>query len=90
MNITKYLVSKGGDPNAKTAMGRTALLKATWNGEVELVKVLLEHPGMNINQGDSSGRTALHMAVWGRYGGRLRKKASINPEDSPECALLMI
>ena len=49
MEITKYLAAKGADPNAKTAMGRTALLKATWNGEVELVRVLLEQPAMDIH-----------------------------------------
>ena len=32
LHITKYLVSKGANVNAKTAMGRSALLKATWNG----------------------------------------------------------
>jgi ankyrin repeat protein len=32
LEITKYLVQKGADVNAKTAMGRSALLKAIWNG----------------------------------------------------------
>lgn len=49
MEITKYFVDLGGDVNAKTAMGRTALLKATWNGEKELVKVLLDHPSIDVN-----------------------------------------
>ena len=30
------------------------------------------------------------MAVWGQYGGRLRKKVSLNPTDSPECAILLL
>jgi len=30
------------------------------------------------------------MAVWGKYGGRLRKKASNNPEDSPEIAIKVL
>ena len=71
-------------------MGRTALLKAVWNGQVELVKVLLEHPDIDINIIDSSERTPLHMAAWGQYGGRLLRKASINPEDSPECCILLL
>ena len=53
LEITKYLASKGADPNARTAMGRTALLKATWNGDMELVDILLKQPKMNIHQIDS-------------------------------------
>ena len=30
------------------------------------------------------------MAVWGRYGGRLRRKASLHPTDSPECTKLLL
>ena len=30
------------------------------------------------------------MAVWGRYGGRLRRKASQHPTDSPECTKLLL
>ena len=31
------------------------------------------------------------MAVWGKYGGRMRKKnCSTNPNDSPECCELLI
>ena len=65
IDITRYLISIGGNVNARTAMGRTALLKAVWNGQVELVKVLLEHPDIDINIIDSSERTPLHMAAWG-------------------------
>ena len=39
---------------------------------------------------DNQGRTALHMACWGKYGGRLRKKASSHPTDAPECAKLLL
>ena len=70
IEITSYLISKGVDVNAKTAMGRCALLKAIWNGQLELVKTLLKHPEINIDVKDSSGRTPLHMAVWGKYGGK--------------------
>ena len=30
------------------------------------------------------------MAVWGQYGGRMCKKAGLNPTDSPECAKLLL
>jgi len=90
LEVTRYLISLGADVNAKTAMGRTALLKAVWNGAVELVQVLLEHPNAKLDIIDSSGRTALHMAAWGQFGGRLLRKASINPEESPECCQLLL
>jgi ankyrin repeat protein len=51
---------------------------------------LLKHPKININVRDSAGRSPLHMAVWGKYGGKLKKKASIHPTDFPEgCELLL-
>lgn len=30
------------------------------------------------------------MAVWGQFGGRLRKKASVHPTDSPECCKILL
>ena len=63
--ITKFFVSKGADVNARTAMVRCALLKAVWNGQSELVKVLLEYPNIDVTVEDGSGRTPLHMAAWG-------------------------
>jgi len=51
---------------------------------------LLKHPGIDVNYQDNNGRAALHNAVWGKYGGRLRVKSSYNPNDSPECALLLL
>ncbi len=51
--------------NSATRMGRTALTKACWNGEIETVRLLLSHPGVDLEIRDSQGRTALHMAVWG-------------------------
>ena len=50
----------------------------------------MKHPQIDFEIGDSQGRTALHMAVWGKYGGRLRRKASMNPTDSPECTLMLL
>jgi hypothetical protein len=49
------------------------------------LKILFEHPLLDAKLSDESGRTPLHMAVWGKYGGRMRRKVSLNPNDSPEC-----
>jgi len=48
-DILSYLVKLGADVNAKTAMGRNSLLKSTWNGEHEIVKILLEHKDVDVN-----------------------------------------
>lgn len=88
--FARYLISKGADVNALTSMGRTALTKAAWNGEHEMVKALVEHPNVDLQVCDSQGRTALHMAAWGRYGGRLKKKASSNGADCPVSTKLLL
>jgi len=86
----EYLFSKDADPNKTTAMGRTALGKACWNGHEKYVKLLLSHRNIHIHNADNQGRSALHMAVWGQFGGKHHKKASLHPTDSPECAILLL
>jgi len=41
--IIKYFIAKGCDVNVCSNLGRTALGKACWNGEPEVVRLLLEH-----------------------------------------------
>ena len=72
-----------------TKLGRSALSKACWNGRVDVVEKLVVAPGINLNVKDKSGRTPLHNACWGPKGGRLGKKTSFNPEDSPDCAYVI-
>jgi ankyrin repeat protein len=90
MDIIIYLLTKGVDVNASTRIGRTSLAKSCWNGQSHIVKLLLDQPGIDIEAKDNQGRTALHMAVWGLFGGRAKKKVSINSRDSPECARLLL
>ena len=61
----KQALARGGDPNAKLPeIGRTALHAATSKGHLEVVEVLLEHPGIDPNV-DVSGNlgSALHLAA---------------------------
>jgi len=66
----KYMMSLGCDVNVMTAIKRTALTKVCWMGRVDSLKILLEHPQIDLEHKANSDRTALHMAVWGSYGGR--------------------
>lgn len=90
ITLVKYLISIGANVNSVSVMGRNAMLKSTWNGEVEMVKVFLEDPNLDLNIQDGSGRTALHMASWGQFGGRNRTKASMYPRDCPELVELFL
>ena len=90
VEVLEYLLSFGLDPNKQTGLKRTALTKACWLGRTDSVEVLLRHPNINIDHQANGKRTALHMAVWGKFGGRLGKKMGTNPKDSPECARLLL
>lgn len=90
MPMLDYFLYRGCDPNVKTKLGRSSLSKACWNGMIDVVKKLADQPGIDLNCKDNSGRTALHNAVWGEYGGRLGFKTALNPKDSPECALVTL
>ena len=86
----EYLVSLGCDVNLPTFIKRTALTKTCWMGREDSVKVLLKHPGINLEWKANSERTALQHAVWGPYGGKDGKKHGTNPKDSPGCARLLL
>jgi ankyrin repeat protein len=60
----------GADINAQTKILRTTLSKCCWNGQHKFVEMVLMDPKADMSLKDSQGRTALHMAVWGQYGGR--------------------
>lgn len=48
-DIIRYLVEKGCDVNICSNLGRTALAKACWNGEPEVVKLLLNNHSIDID-----------------------------------------
>lgn len=61
LNICKYLLKQGADPNHKTQMGDTALHHASETDQYLIVKLLLQHQAdPNLRQND--GETALHLA----------------------------
>ena len=59
-------LARGEDVNGKgePPANWTALMYAMYNGDTEIVKLLLEQPTVDLNCTDISGQTALHMAAW--------------------------
>ena len=56
-------LARGGDVNNKNCSGRTALMGAVSNGHNSVVKLLLEQPGVKVNEKSNHlGETALHCA----------------------------
>jgi uncharacterized protein len=64
--IVSELLKAGADVNAtEPTFGAVPLHKATYNGHVEITRILARQPGINIDyQGSSNGYTPLHDALW--------------------------
>ena len=58
----KSLLADGVDVNGKTATGRTAMMAASFNGNVRVARILLAY-GADVNLSDNLGSTALMDAV---------------------------
>ena len=54
-----YFMQRGCDVNVASNLGRTALLKACWNGEPEVAQILLSDPRINVDYLDSNNRLDL-------------------------------
>lgn len=64
VEVVKYLLSKGANPSKSTSDGENALHFACGSGgNLEIVKVLMNEPKMNLNAKTSFGYNAFHMAV---------------------------
>ena len=48
--------------------GRTPLCVAAWNGQLDVVKLLLKSIGIDVNKSDMVGRTPLHLASHRGHG----------------------
>ena len=50
--------------NLENKRGQTALMRASYRGHTEVVKLLLERPEIDVNVQNSRGDTALMWASW--------------------------
>ncbi|KAK6531102.1 hypothetical protein TWF281_007927 [Arthrobotrys megalospora] len=60
--ISDLLLAKGADVNAKCLRKRTPLIEASENGNLELVRRLIEN-GANVSDVDDEGFSAIHIAI---------------------------
>jgi len=75
--IIRELLGRGADVNAvEPVFGAVPLHKATYNGYLEITKLLASTKGVNLDyQGPSNGYTPLHDALWHGF---------------PECAAVLV
>ena len=83
---TRSTRQNGGDNvNAKDANGSTALIRASWDGDTEIVAMLLEK-GADVNAKDNNGSTALMKASLNGHtkvvSMLLEKGADVNAKDN--------
>ncbi|OUM67236.1 hypothetical protein PIROE2DRAFT_58917 [Piromyces sp. E2] len=62
-NFVNLLLKQGVNVNKKTFNGFTTLMCAIMDGHIKIVKQLLNHPDININDENDDGETALKYAV---------------------------
>jgi ankyrin repeat protein len=72
--VLKLLLERGADPTTAGHVGQTPLVAASCPGDVEVVRLLLNHPSARTttNNRSLSGRTALWVACYRGSGGAVR------------------
>lgn len=67
VDVARYLLIRGADPDYATGNKPPALLRAAEHGQAELIEVLIDHRA-NLEAKDKKGRTALMTAAWKGHG----------------------
>ena len=82
-SAVRRLLALGADVSLRatnTQTGHTALTEACHQGYIKIVKILLDHPGINVNQKVGFGYTALMRAACDAAIVRLLLAAGANPD----------
>lgn len=61
--MTRFLIQKGADVNARDDSGETALHEVAYSGHLKVARLLLDH-GAAVNLRSHDGSTPLHQAVY--------------------------
>jgi ankyrin repeat protein len=64
LDVAKFLLEHGADPDAKDDVLETPLQEASWFGSVKGAQLMFEH-GANIHTRDKTGQTLLHQTLLG-------------------------
>lgn len=92
-DVTKLLLDKGGDVNAKDKEGRTALTEAAKIGHTDIVKLLLDKAA-DINTKDKDGRSPLVWAAAKMHADLVKllveRGADVNAKDKGELTALCV
>ncbi|MCC6699655.1 MAG: ankyrin repeat domain-containing protein [Candidatus Hydrogenedentes bacterium] len=67
LKVTEAVLAAGVDVNARQTDGWTAFHMATMNGQIDILKLLLDHPGAEQNPVTDSGETLMHRAARNGY-----------------------
>lgn len=90
--VRKILDEGSNLPDSKGDFGTTAIMRAAFNGNTEIVKLLIER-GASVNSADVGGETALHLAAKNGYVDvvklLIKKGASVNGQDKEQWTPLM-
>ena len=68
VSTVNYLLDLGVDVNGRDEQGTTALTAAAWEGQTEVVRILLERGAEIDPQDELAGMTPLIWACWKGYG----------------------
>ena len=61
--IVEYLLINDADVSIKTAIGRYVYHNTAYNGNLNILKILVSHNSIHVNDVDNENFTALHLAV---------------------------
>ena len=77
-DIVVKMLEANANPNYKNANGEHALIIAARGNKRYYVQSLLDNSSVRLDQADNTGRTALHWAAAGNYGGIIEDLCDAN------------
>ena len=63
IDVVKALLEKGSNVNTQDKNGMSPIHSAAYNGDADIIDVLIAAPGISVNKTTNDGRTPLHFAA---------------------------
>lgn len=64
LTVVRDMLRRGSDCNGRSKLARTSLHVAAEKGHIDMVRLMISHPSLQINLQDMYGWTALHLATF--------------------------